>query len=199
MNWLVFAIFAYASLVIDTGLRDLLALSVPWLSADPLTPTFCFILLAFICVSAPPSVCYWAGLILGLLLDLSRPFAVTGQVFDVVIVGPMALGCLLGAAVGVQLRTLVFRESAVTQAIVTFVVGLFANLLAVAMLSMRGLPWPVGEPVPGFSAADELSHRFLGLVYTALLAMPVGYVLLRTSVLWSFHFGKGPTPARYRR
>ena len=49
---------------------------------------------------------------------------------------------------------------------------------------MRG---PVtGEPVVSFSAADQLVHRFLQLLYTVTLSLPVGLILLRLAPAFGF-------------
>jgi len=198
MNWIVFAIAAYLLYIAETGLRELLAVDLAWVGVG-VAPSFLLVLLVFVAVSATPRALAWTALVLGALVDLSTVYGSGGAASDMVVLGPSALGFLVGGYVGIQLRGLVFRESVATHAVLTFVVGLFAHLVAVALLTARGLPMPLGQPVPGFSAADEMVRRFFSLLYTAILALPLSYVLLRTTPVWGFVAGHGPTTARYRR
>jgi len=151
-------------------------------------PSFTLILLVFIGLCAPSRVLGIAAVVLGILVDLQPgPMAVP-------IIGPAALGYLAGAYVLVQLRSLVFRESVIAFASLVFVVGIAVQLVTVAMYTLRGLPWPLAQPLVGWSASGELVHRFLMLVYTTLLALPIGYVLLRSAAWWGF-----PGKSRHER
>lgn len=174
MNWLIFAVAAYLMLALEVGLRTLLAVPGP----DGVAPSFVLILAVYIGLMAPASVVPWAMLALGVLIDL-RP----GADPAVTILGPAALGHLAGAAVILHLRALVFRESVISLAALVLVTGIFIQLVAVALYTARGL---TGEPIAGWNAADQLVHRFLMLVYSALAAVPVGLLLLRTTPVWGF-------------
>jgi len=187
MRWVTFAITAYLLLALETGLRTLW--SVPW--AWDASPSLLLILLVYLGLWAPPWKVAWAAVILGLLGDL-YPRAVAGAQPDIAVLGPTALGFAVGAYVLLQLRTMVFRDSLVTMAVMTFVTGLCAHLLTVAMFVLRGLhlPWISGfladSPLPGWSTSQELLLRFLGLLYTTILAVPVGWLLLKTHKFWAF-------------
>lgn len=181
MNWLVFSLITFAALVLETGLRTLLALGT-----SDVTPSFLLIVAVFIGLQAQPSIVVWSFLILGLLADLQG-----GPVAGGAILGPTALGYLAGAYAILQLRTLVFRESVLTLAVMTFVVGLFIQLVVVALFTLRGLPIVPAEAIEGWRPADQLVHRFLQLLYSAVLAVPVGFILLRFTGLWAFpHAGR---------
>jgi len=147
MNWIVFALAAYVMLALEVGLRTLLGIPGP----DGVSPSFVLVLAVYIGMMAPAHVVPWAMLILGVLVDL-RP----GAAPDVTIVGPMALGYLVGAYVVLQLRGLVFRESVLALSALVFAGGLFVQLVAVGLLTMRGLPWPTGQPIEGWNAPDQL-------------------------------------------
>ncbi|MEX0654561.1 MAG: hypothetical protein WDZ31_02840 [Phycisphaeraceae bacterium] len=181
MNWLIFAIAAYLLLALESGLRTLLAVG------DGVSPSFLLVLAVFIGMMAPSSVVPWAFLAIGLLVDLQP-----GPVRDVTLIGPAALGYLAGAYVVLQLRTLVFRESVLALAVLVLAVGIFVQLVYVALLTARGLPMLTAEPVVGWSAADQLVHRFLELLYTAVLAIPLGLLLFKSAGIWSFvHRARG--------
>ena len=72
------------------------------------------------------------------------------------------------------------------------------NTAVVAVLTLRGvLPT---DPLPEWHAADQLLQRMLQLVYTALLAAPIGWLLRRTNRWWMFPMVRGATkPGRAAR
>jgi len=185
MRWLVFAIAAYLALGLEVGLRPLLVVGNA-------TPGVVLILLVFIATAATPGVTVAAAVVLGVLLDLSTPWPASG-VADTVIVGPHALGMTLAAYMLLQVRTMLFRESPLTLACLTLVAGLFLHLAVVFLLTARGFPMPLAEPVPQFNPAGQLAHRFFDLLYTTLAAIPIGWLLLRTEPIWQF----APTKSHY--
>ena len=177
MNWLVFTLITFVALVLETGLRTLLALG----PGVGVTPSLLLVIAVFIGLLAPPGVVVWSFLILGGLTDV-----ISDPVQGGAIIGPAALGYLAGAYAVLQLRTLVFRESVLTLAVMTFVAGVFIQLVVVALYTIRGLSITPAEAIEGWSAANQLVHRFLQLVYSAVVAIPVGYVLFRFVSLWGF-------------
>jgi rod shape-determining protein MreD len=184
MRWFVYAIFAFLALVLDIGLRRLLKLEVV---SEP-SPSFVLIVAVFVAMWAPPRAAMWSGLIIGLLVDLSSlsPTEADGYA----LIGPAALGFMLGSYAVVQLRGLMYRDSPLALAALVFLGGVFVHLMIVAVLTVRGLPM-FGYPVSGWSAATQLYERFWVLLYTAIVAVPVGYVLLRTQPIWGFEGVKG--------
>ncbi|MEX0884814.1 MAG: hypothetical protein WD009_00100 [Phycisphaeraceae bacterium] len=174
MNWLVFLLLAYAAAALESGLRGLLVIGST-------TPSFLIVLAVYVGLLAPASVVPWAWLVLGVVADLQP-----GPLAEGPIVGPMALGYLVGGVLVLQLRKLLFRESALALVACVLAAGAAAHLVAVALLTARGWGWILAEPIAGFSPADQLATRALDLVYSALLALPVGLVLLRTTKIWGF-------------
>lgn len=170
MNWLLFAILTYVFLLMQVGLAALLGIP------DELgvTPDFLLIFAVFIGVQAQARTVAWSMLIIGVCANL-----LPGPVKEGPILGPEALGYLAGAFAVLQLRTLVFRESVISLAIMVFVVGLFIELVTVALYTGRGLPLFLGQPVPNWNASDELVGRFLMLLYSAIVSIPIGMVLLK--------------------
>ncbi len=174
MNWLIFSLAAYLAYALDTGSWTLL-------QGYGVAPSFLLILAVYIGMLAPPRTVIWAFLVLGVLTDLVGPYTTDGNT----ILGPAALGYLVGAYAILQLRGLVFRESVLALSVLSFAVGLFIHLTMLAILKLRGLSFLTGEPI-ALAADEALVQAFLHLLYTAVAAAPVGFLLLRTTPLWSF-------------
>ncbi|MFW6336153.1 MAG: rod shape-determining protein MreD [Phycisphaeraceae bacterium] len=183
MSWLVFALMTYLLTALQEGLSPLW--SIPVGRAAEAAPSLLLVLLCFVSLLATGATSLWVALLLGLIAD-----ALSGTP----IVGPHALGFMLGSYVVLQLRALVFRESVFTLAFMTLAAGLFAHLAAVALLAIRGLPISPAEVTPGFAAADQLVTRFFDVLYSAVVAIPLGWLLFKTAPLWRF-----PSKARGER
>lgn len=174
MNWLTFTITAY----IGYALQLLLA---PMWSINGREPMLLLILLVFVALQAPGMHAAWAAIVLGLLMDVLL------NDYQTDLIGPWALGLLAAAYALVQMRNLLFKDSMFTIAIMTFVAGIFAQLVATTLHTMRDNIAVFGNtPVENFSAVDQLYHGFGTLLYTAIVAIPVGYLLLKSQSLWGF-------------
>jgi rod shape-determining protein MreD len=178
MNWLVFAIFSAVALVLEVGLRPLWHLGAAG-------PCLLLILAVYIALAAPPVVVYWAMLVLGLLMDLSDPGS------SPALMGPAALGFLVGGYLALQLRGVLYRDSTLALAVSVFIVGVFVYLVIAALLAVRELPFLGG--MPNWDPWDYLLNHFLDLIYSSAVALPMGWLLQRTRPLWRFH---GPSVAR---
>jgi len=175
LNWIVFVITTYVLLALQSGLA-------PAWAVGGATPNLLLILAVFIGISAGRAVVMWAVLILGLLLDL-QPGPLSGQG---VILGPHAVGYLVGGYAVLQLRNLLFRESVVTIIVMVFAVGGFAALVETLIYALRGLPWLANQPLHDWSTIDQLWRRLQELLYTAVAAVPLGLLLQSTRKLWGF-------------
>ncbi len=179
MNWLVFAITAYVLLAVQTAFSGAV-------EVGEASPNLLLVLAVFVGTSARPGVVVWALLGLGVLLDLQPgPLGGAG-----VLVGPHALGMLAGAYVLLQLRGLLFRDSVVTLVVLTLAVGGFDALVEVGVYALRGLWFLAGEAVP-WGATEQLGRRLLDVVYSAVVAVPLGLVLKQTRGWWGFGKGRG--------
>ena len=176
MNWLIFILAAFLCYALEAGLRTMLA--VP--GAQGVSPSFLLILAVYIGMLAPSRTVMWAFLACGLLTDLLGYYTT-----DATILGPGALGFVLGGLAVLPFRGLGFRESVITLGVLSFATGVFAHLAMLAILKLRGLGFLLGEPI-SLSADAALVQGFLHLLYTAVAAIPVGFILLRTTPLWSF-------------
>lgn len=174
MNWLTFSILAYL------GYAAQLLLSPLW-AVDGHEPSLLLILLVFVALQAPAMHAAWAAVLLGLLMDVYRADYQTG------LIGPWAIGMLAAGYALVQMRNLLFKDSMFTIAIMTLIAGIFALLVATTLHTMRdNIPALGNEPVEGFSAASQLYYGFVTLLYTAAVAVPVGFLLLKSQPLWGF-------------
>lgn len=179
MRWIFFLIVTYLLLAIESGMSGLLVVG------DHVLPNLLLILGVFVSVYAPQSTSLWAMLILGVLSDLLVPIQGLGPVGDFVLVGPYAAGFMLGGWTALQLRG-IFRRSIPGIVATVLIVCFFVELSVVAAMTVHGLPWPVNQPLVGWSAADELVRRFWCLLYTTAMSIPLVYLL--GGLLRLFHF-----------
>ena len=173
MNWLIFTLFAYVTYVLQAGLAPV------WTLGERTEPRLLLILLVYIAMQASPTTVAFAALALGALHDI-RQTSVPG------LIGPWALGYLAAGYVLLQLRNLLFRDSVFTVAIMSLVAGVFAYLVSTALYALRGVSFLLGQPVAEFSAANAMFQGFFDLLYTAVVALPVGYLLIQSHKVWDF-------------
>lgn len=197
MRWWFLILICLLTLALDLGLRSLWMIPL----GPGITPNLVLILMVFISLWATPLRAMWIALALGLALDLLHPWPLQGSVEDLVVLGPMALGFAAGCYLILQLRSFLFRDSLISLAALVFLAGGFAHLLTLTLLILRTLPWL--HPLfgghrfpPAWSAADQLWQSFLSLLYSSLLALPLGWLLLRTLPFWSFDTPTPRSPVR---
>ena len=175
MRWPVFVIALYVAAALEVGLANLLRIGST-------TPSLLLILAVFVAMYTAPQTIAFAMIAIGVVHDIVHsPFP------GAAVVGPAALGYLLAGYAVVQLRAVFFRDSAWALASLVFITGLLLHLTIVLLCTLRGIPWLTNEPIPGWDAPNELYYRFLHLIYTAAVAVPLGKLLIRTSPLWQFH------------
>ncbi len=173
--------FAALAMVFDGGLGSVLALETLW----SIRPSAAAVLAAFIALSAPRYAALWSCLVLGLLLDLSAPLSMPGgRVLH--LIGPCALGFTAGGWLVLRGRSMVFRQRALSIGAMTVLLLLAANAVAIALYAARS--WYPGGPVhwTDGSAAAAILRRGLVAVYSGLLAVPVGWLLVQSTPLWGF-------------
>ncbi|MFI4862114.1 MAG: rod shape-determining protein MreD [Phycisphaerales bacterium JB063] len=173
MNWLIFTLFAYLAYILQAGLAPL------WTLGTRTEPRLLLILLVYIAMQASPTTVAFAALALGALHDI-RQTSVQG------LLGPWTLGYLAAGYVLLQLRNLLFRDSVFTIAIMAVVAGIFAYLVSTALYALRGVSFLLSQPVAEFSAANAMFQGFFDLLYTAVIAMPIGYLLIKSHSIWDF-------------
>ena len=173
----VFLAALVIALLLDSAFLQVLAVGSarPWLFP---------VLLAFVCFNASKSAAWWSALGIGIAYDLVSPVASDGG-GPIVVIGPNAIGCLLAAAAAIPLRGVVFKRNPVA-------VGVLAGALLVihqvgwfAGWTVRGwlgdpVPWSVGQ------VGSAMLASFWAAVATALLGVPVSFMLDRIEGWWGF-------------
>ena len=179
MRWTVFFILAYLLIGLQTSLAPLLRI-------DFVAPNLLMILAVYIALHTSGTTASYACLLLGLAVDLTTPYPLADGVRDAAILGPNMIGFVFGGWIVLQLRNLVYRDSPVGIAVVVFLAGVFIHLFCTVLLTVRGLPWLLNQPIPNWSAADELVRRFFELLYTAGVAIPLGYFFSKLCPVFRF-------------
>jgi len=178
MRWPVLIVTALFVLALDTALLHVLAIG-------PVVPSALPALMVFIALSAPRRVVLWCAIWLGLLVDLTSPqVGEEGRVLH--LVGPWALGYLFAVNVLLPLRTMVFRRNPFTIAVLTMILVIAAAIVATLLWSIR--IWYADAPMPfgGRSAVQELLWTVPRAFACAIVALPIGWLLIRTAPLWGF-------------
>jgi rod shape-determining protein MreD len=183
VRWAVFVVFAVIGLVFDTGFSEALRIRT---LAD-IRPSLCGAIAVFVALSAPRTAALWACFVLGLLLDLSFPVTVSGN-RTLHLIGPYALGYTAGGWLVLHARTMVFRRRPLTIGVMTVVCLAAVHLVAVILYVLRSRAWYPGDVVfwTDTTAMAELGRRLLGAVYSGLVAVPLGWLLVRSMPLWAF-------------
>lgn len=160
----------------ELGLRDALQLG----QMGP-APSFVAALVVFVAMSAPMGTAVGAGLVVGLLMDLTTVQVVTGGAGSIVVVGPYALGMSAAAYAVVVTRGLVMRHNPLTFAFLAFLACAILHVVAVAVFSLRSWFDPVA-----FAAGRELLLRLASSGYTAALALVLGPALRLLTPVFGF-------------
>ncbi|MFH1419068.1 MAG: rod shape-determining protein MreD [Planctomycetota bacterium] len=158
MHWIAFAILVYV-------LTCLQAAVVPFFEVHTIRPDLVLIVAVFYALSARTYDALLACWFIGLAVDLS---GISYQHHANVGIHAISLG-LIALAI-VKLRAFVFRESVLTQIVVTFV----AKLLLVLLVGLHML-YVVDD---GGRLGDVAVRGFYAAVYTAALA-PYGHWFLK--------------------
>lgn len=161
MNWLLFALLAWVTLGLEAGFRPALQLG-----SLAVAPSFVMVLVVFIALWARTSTALGAAMLMGFCLDLLFVQA-TGGGETVPVVGPWALGCMLASYTVVNFRNMVFRTSPLTLAFLCTLGAAIANILVLAILTIRAKYDMIVVPSP----AGELWQRLGAALYTGLLGL----------------------------
>jgi hypothetical protein len=175
MNWLLFVAIAWIFLGFEQGFRD--AFSLGSLGA---APSFVFVLMAFVAMSAPRVTIFWTAAALGVCLDLLFRLPLREGTGAVTMLGPHAIAYALAAQLILSLRGLMMRRNPLTLGFLAAVGSLVAFLVLVAFYTMRHA---AGAPI-AWDAKRQLVAALGSSLYTGLLAILLAFVLLPlTSVL----------------
>lgn len=179
MNWPLFAIACWLCAVLQVGLAPLLSVGgrLPGGGAQ-----FLLVLAAFaaVCVPRAPQAVL-AACVAGLVMDLQAE-----TIPGAPLMGPLALGFAAGATAVCWFRKKGLAPSVLSIVLAVFIAGVVAHGVALVLLYARGvaLPGLPGERVPGFAPSRELLGRFIAVVCSAALALPMGALLMLSLPLW---------------
>jgi len=183
VRWIVFLIAAVVALVFDTGPAEVLRIEKLW----DIRPSLCAVVVVFVALSAPRGPALWACLLLGVLRDLCNPLTTAGGEV-VYLIGPYALGYTAAAWIILQLRSSVFRRRALTIGVMTMGCLVVSGAIALVIFAVRSRGWYPGGPIHAtdMSAPVEVLRRGLIAVYSGILAVPAGWLLVRSMPAWGF-------------
>ena len=176
MNWLVFFIGGWLMMGLELGLRDPLALG-----PTGAAPSFVLIYLVFIALSAPRATALWAGLALGLMLDLSRAMPAADGLTVVWTIGPMAIGGAAGAYAVTIVRSALYQRNPIAAPICVALAVFLAHLVAVSVFTARS--WY--DPAIEIYSTRELGRAVGSAIYSAIAALVLSLLLHRVMPLIS--------------
>ncbi|TVQ52447.1 MAG: hypothetical protein EA377_10245 [Phycisphaerales bacterium] len=182
MRWLVFGIIAFMLLVLDTSF-------VTVMQVRNVAPMLSIVLLVYVCLFASRLSALTACLTLGLAMDLATPpLSMQGE-GTLTLIGPHAIGFLFAGYLILQVRTMVFRQRVITISVLTFVATLAAAVVMTAIYVVRSW-YGDGVNYPTQPSAMWSFLRWGGVaIYSALIALPLGWMLLSTTPIWHFSAG----------
>jgi rod shape-determining protein MreD len=174
---MLFLVVATLAIALDTSsLIDLLSLP----TLGDLAPTIAGVVLVFVVLYAPRSAALWSAWIMGMLVDLIPPAG------DGVLIGPHAIGYVAATVVVLQVRTAVFRRRVLTICVLTFVALTVSVPVEVLVNTVR--TWHP-DPLPTWEVYSPWGALLRGVgnaLYTAIVAIPVAWLLVRSLPLWGF-------------
>ncbi len=183
MNRVTFLIAVRVMFGAELGLKPAMQLGT-----SEVAPSFVLALLVFVAMHASMHSTLGAGLLM--YLTSARTAPITQE--PITIIGPYALGGLAAAYATYTTRTMVVRQNPLTGAFLAFFASMLLHVVAVALLELRS----VYDSHVAFAATSELATRFGSSVYTAALALPLGWLLRWFTPVFGFPQAGG---ARGRR
>lgn len=183
MNPLLVIILAWLGLGLETGLKPSLAVHVGLVTG---APGFALPIVVLIALCAPPLATLWAALVIGVLLDLTAPFTTTtsGTIF---VIGPSAIGMVLGAQFVLLVRGMVIRRNPLTLVFLSMAAGVIIAICTVAHITVREVI--LRDPIV-WAPTHELLDRLLSALLTGGSALVLGLVLLPLTPLLGLPAGQ---------
>jgi cell shape-determining protein MreD len=195
MRWPIFIITAFVFLALDASFLGVLTLP----AVGGIAPSMLIVLVVFVALFASRFSALSAAMLLGAMADLTLPARPHGHVeAGMYVIGPHALGFLLAAYLVVQLRTMVFRQRVITLSALSLTGAMTAALVAIAIYIVRSWYGEATVYPTDPSAGHELLRQAGVALYTALLAIPLGWVLLASTPVWGFQSGQPRRSAMWR-
>ncbi len=143
-------------------------------------PSLVIPLVVMVALYAAPATALWAGLLVGLAVDVST---LRGDE-ALVVVGPHALGGLAGAWTVLRMRTLFMRRNPVAVVVLSVVAALAGAVAATLVFGVRRMVLGASGDVGSGALGSELWARCVGALYTGVPALVLGVVLLPMVERW---------------
>ncbi len=180
MRWPLFLVVLLVVLVFETALAGAASIM-------GVRPSLCAVLATFIALSAPRMTVLWSCYLIGLMLDLSNRLPL-GAAQSLYVIGPYAIGYTIAGYLLLQMRSTVFRQRSLTIGALTVVSLIVVHVVVVTLFVVRGwYPSPAGPLMwAEVGTTNELLRRALAALYSGLVAVPVGWLLVRSMPAWAF-------------
>ncbi len=177
MNWFVLLFVAWIGFGLEMAL-----LPVFDAGASGLHPSVILPLLVFVSLYAPRRHALWCAIVLGIATDLMTPINHDngGPVY---LIGPYALGFLLSSQFIFSVRGMVIRRNPLTIAFLSLLASLIAEILVVALITMRSL---AGDPIEWYPRNALVEHT-LSSVYTGVGALVLSFIFFALTPAFGFH------------
>lgn len=191
MNVVVFLLVTWVTLGLELGLRPSIQLG-----SSGMAPSFALILVTYVALAAPRMTALWSAMFIGVMLDLTSERLGANGLSTLTIVGPYALGCMLGTSAIINLRSMVYRRNPLTMLVLASFMSVIVQIVVVACFAARSW-W---DPAIAFHARPELAARLGSAAYTGVAALLVGPVLNFLTPLFGFqgmHHTRGGSAARW--
>lgn len=169
MNWVVFALNAWVLLGLELGLKDALRIG-----ETPVSPSFIMPLAVTVAIAAPTTSALWACLYLGMALDLTNTIELMGGGPTRTLLGPYALGYVLAGQLVLTMRGLMIRKNILTIGFLSLFCSLVCHTVVIGTMFIRAR---YDHAVP-FDATQQLMWRFVSSLYTGLVGIVLGALLL---------------------
>ncbi|MGD9690856.1 MAG: hypothetical protein AB7K52_15060 [Phycisphaerales bacterium] len=195
MNLLPVAVIAYVLVGLDQAMFETL-------EVGGCSPRLVIPLLVYVAMYAPARSALWLGLCVGLATDLLSAMTIRNiglsEPIGVRLIGPNAVGYLVGMYAVIVLRGYMIKRSPGTPPALTLVAASLAGIAAVAIVSFRyqlHTTFRLIDPASWeWRSGTELLLRLGAALYTAIVAIPLSLLfrpLTRT-------MGLDDTPHRRR-
>lgn len=186
MNWFVFILIAWVCFGLELAL-----LPVFDAGSGGVHPSMVVPLLVFVAINAPRKPTLWCAIMLGIIMDLLRPIpAVDGGTFTVI--GPHALGYLLGVHFIMAVRGMLIRRNPLTMVVMSILVMLIAQIVVIAIFTTRGL----GDSSLVWDAGTKLQQGVFSSLYTGISALLLSFLFFALGPFFGF---ASTVPTRFAR
>lgn len=176
MNWVAFALTAWVFVGLEVGLRSALELG-----QTGIAPSFVIPLGVFVALGAPGPQALWACLLLGLSVDLTRTVDAEGGE-ALTMIGPYALGMLLGGQLTLSARGVLIRRNPLTLGALSVLVAVVAQAVVMVIALVHRL---YGDPLAS-APGGELWPRLASALATGVAGLVLAKVLTPLTPVFMF-------------